>query len=101
VEGQSPIATPSPGTGVEGQSRVTIVPSTRVTLSSNDGSALSIYSQPVSGSTYVIGGAPSGAIFTTALTVIEDNTTTTWYEINYNHRQAWIPANEISTVPTN
>jgi N-acetylmuramoyl-L-alanine amidase-like protein len=101
VEGQPPTATPSPGTGVGGQSQATIIPSTRVTLSSNDRSALSIYSQPVSGSTYVIGGAPSGAIFATALTVTEDNTNTTWYEISYNHRQAWIPASETSTVPTN
>jgi hypothetical protein len=23
-----------------------------------------------------------------------------WYEINYNHRQAWVPANEVTLAQT-
>jgi hypothetical protein len=46
----------------------------------------------------VIGDAPNDAIFASMFTVIEDGTTNLWYEINYNHRQAWVPAAEVTKV---
>ncbi len=84
-----------PGYGVEGRGRLPDSPS-RIILSTNNGGNPQIYSRPTSNSQYVIGAAPAGAVFTTALSVTEDNGNTRWYEINFNHRQAWIPASEIA-----
>lgn len=81
-----------PGDGVEGifplrgPTAVTIAP----------GNAAQIYGRPTTNSIYVVGSAPAGAIFTTAYTVTEDNAGTLWYEINFNHRQAWVPASEVA-----
>jgi N-acetyl-anhydromuramyl-L-alanine amidase AmpD len=55
-----------------------------------------IYGQPVTGPDNVIGDAPAGAIFVSPSTVTEDGTRTLWYEINYNHRQGWVPASEVA-----
>ncbi len=55
-----------------------------------------IYGEPVTDSQYIIGDAPVGAIFYSGYTVTEDNTSNLWYEINYNHRYAWVPASEIA-----
>ena len=56
-----------------------------------------IYSRPTSGSQYVIGQAPAGAIFYSGYTMTEDNAGgNLWYEINFNHRQAWVLANEVT-----
>ncbi len=49
--------------------------------------------------TYVLGNAPAGSTFVSAYTVIEDGTSNLWYEINYNHRQAWVPASEVTLIP--
>lgn len=89
------------GGGVEGAPTGLTHSSTRVVLYSPSGGTVSIYSRPVSNSQYVIGGAPAGAVFTTALTVTEDNASTIWFEINFNHRQAWIPASEVSPIHAN
>lgn len=86
-----------PGDGVEGRGLLPDSPS-RVILASNGAGNPQIYSRPTSQSTYVIGQAPAGAVFCTALAVTEDNTTIRWYEINFNHRQAWIPASEVSPL---
>lgn len=83
-----------PGDGVEGHGVLPDSPS-RIVLSSNSGNP-QIYSRPTSNSQYVMGAAPAGAVFTTAFSVTEDNGNTIWYEINFNHRQAWIPASEVS-----
>lgn len=66
-----------------------------VTLTSSDGSRPLIYGRPTTGTTSTIGDAPIGAIFVSSYTVTEDGTSNQWYEINYNHRQGWIPANEV------
>lgn len=89
------------GDGVEGKSTGLTHSSTRVVLYSPGGGTVPVYSRPTSGSTYVIGGAPSGAIFTTAFALTEDNTNNLWYEINFNHRQAWIPASETPPLHAN
>lgn len=85
-----------PGDGVEGQGRD--FTNSKALLIAPGGTA-QIYGRPTSSSTYVIGDAPAGAIFTTAYSVIEDNAALRWYEINYNHRQAWVPASEIAVQP--
>jgi hypothetical protein len=69
-----------------------------VKVSTAGASFVSIYGRPVSSSTYIIGSAPNDAIFASAFTVIETATNTLWYEINYNHRQAWIPVAETSPM---
>ncbi len=77
-----------PNTAFKGQGTI-------VVLSSSQGSDASIYGRPTTNSLYIIGNAPSNSIFVSAYTVIEDATTNLWYEINYNHRQAWVPASEV------
>ncbi|GCE11468.1 amidase [Tengunoibacter tsumagoiensis] len=59
---------------------------------------ISVYGRPLSGSD-VIGTATTGAIFVSGQTSVEDGTTNLWYEINYNHRQAWVPASSIIVMP--
>lgn len=73
-----------------------------ITFQSNGNSTVPIYSRPatlsVGYSAYQLGEAPANAIFVSAYTIQEaetDGTFTRWYEINYNHRQAWIPASEL------
>ena len=83
------------GAGVQGTG-LTLYSHAQVLLSPRDGSTPQIYSRPASSSQYIIGGAPVGSIFTTGYTYIEDGTTNLWYEIDYNHRQAWVPASELA-----
>ena len=40
----------------------------------------------------------SESVFVSAYTVIEDGTNNLWYEINYNHRQAWVPSSEVTVM---
>jgi N-acetyl-anhydromuramyl-L-alanine amidase AmpD len=61
-------------------------------------SAAKTYGRPVSSESFVIGDAPNGAVFASPLTVVESDTNITWYCINYNHRQAWVPASEVTVV---
>ena len=72
---------------------------TVVKLVSGDGSPIQVYSKPgrsTKTSNYTIGDAPDGSLFASGYTTIEDGTATVWYEINYNHRQAWVPASDVS-----
>ncbi|HLZ57249.1 MAG TPA: peptidoglycan recognition family protein [Ktedonosporobacter sp.] len=63
-----------------------------VTLSSNDGGRIPICGKPVTNARYTIGDAPDGSIFISAYKVLEQGNGHLWYEINYNHRQAWVAA---------
>jgi N-acetyl-anhydromuramyl-L-alanine amidase AmpD len=55
-----------------------------------------IYGRPITGgNNSILGDAPAGSMFISAFTLFEDGTTNLWYEINYNHRQAWVPASEV------
>ena len=85
-----------PGDGAQGTPLIRTKPTA---VEMNVGSTAQIYGRPTSNSGDVIGGAPASAIFTTACTVIEDGTTNLWYEINFNHRQAWVPASEVTPQP--
>lgn len=70
---------------------------TIVTLRSADGQPVQVSGKPAANTTldFHIGDAPSGATFVSNEQVFEDGTDTVWYEINYNHRQAWVPANNV------
>lgn len=83
-----------PGDGVVGNG-TGISTRTAITVGGPNGSTSAIYSRPSSDNSYVIGEAPKGAIFTTGYSLTEDNSSNLWYEINFNHRQAWIPASEL------
>ncbi len=80
-----------PDTATNGQGTV-------VSLKGANGSIPQISGRPTTGSKYFIGDAPVGSDFVSAYTVIEDGTSNLWYEINYNHRQAWVPASEVTIV---
>ncbi len=79
------------GAAVEGQG-------TAIALSGANGAAAEIFGKPITSEQFHIGDAASKAIFVSGYTVIEDGGTTLWYEINYNHRQAWVPASEVTVV---
>ncbi|GLV58396.1 hypothetical protein KDH_52290 [Dictyobacter sp. S3.2.2.5] len=59
------------------------------------GTATKVYGKPEQKSDYQIGDAPQGAIFVSGLGVLDDKNIY-WYEINFNHRQAWIPESAVA-----
>ncbi len=71
---------------------------TLVTLNLSGATVANVYGRPTTDSFDIIGDAPNGAVFVSGYTVIEDGTNNRWYEINYNHRQAFVPANEVTIV---
>jgi hypothetical protein len=75
---------------------------TAISLITNGSTVSKVYGRPVDAASdeNVIGDAPNNSIFVSAFTVIEDGTDNLWYEINYNHRQAWVPAAEVTNAPT-
>jgi N-acetyl-anhydromuramyl-L-alanine amidase AmpD len=75
---------------------------TVVTLKSADGTPIQVSGSPKTNTAtldYHIGDAPDGAIFVSGYKVVEDGTNNVWYSINYNHRQAWVPAANIVETP--
>lgn len=88
-----------PGSAIEGIGSGHVV-----ALNQPNASVAPIYGRPATQaagySNYQIGEAPNSALFVSAYTATiteSDGTTQTlWYEINYNHRQAWVPASEIT-----
>lgn len=68
-----------------------------VVLTNGANSPVQILGRPVTGSESV-GEAPAGAIFVSAYSVFEDQTSNLWYEINYNHRQSWVPASNVTVI---
>jgi hypothetical protein len=70
---------------------------TVVTLSKRGRSA-SIYGQPGGTSGNVIGATPSGSAYLSPWRVTVSGVT--WYAISYNHRQAWVPASEVTSTRT-
>lgn len=85
-----------PGAGQTGSS------GTAISLITSGSIVSKVFSKPVSASTNdnVIGDAPNNSIFVSMFTIIEDGTNNLWYEINYNHRQAWVPAAEVTQAPS-
>lgn len=71
---------------------------TVVTLTAKKGKSASVYGQPGGTSGNVIGSSPSGSAYLSPWSVTVSGTT--WYAINYNHRQAWVSASEVSSTRT-
>jgi N-acetyl-anhydromuramyl-L-alanine amidase AmpD len=69
---------------------------TLVSINESGVSQVFVYGDPIPG--YILGGVPNGAVFDSGYTIVQDNSTTLWYEINFSHRQAWIPASEVTVV---
>jgi hypothetical protein len=84
------IAVP-PGTAEQGYGTV-------VTLSGRGGKAASVYGKPGGTSSNVVGSTPSGSAYLSPWSVIVSGKT--WYAINYNHRQEWVPVSEVSSTRT-
>lgn len=59
-----------------------------------------VYGQPTMNKRNVIGNAPGGALFVSGYSWVEKGFPVTWYQINYNHRQAWLPGNEVTLLQT-
>lgn len=70
---------------------------TLVSINASATAPAKIYGRPRGTDFYQIGDAPTGAIFVSAYTAPDDSGNL-WYEINYNHRQAWVPATEVTVV---
>lgn len=73
-------------------------PADVVRLVGGSGTSVDIYGEPNADSGYVIGAAPGGAEFSAPLALDADGTSNRWYVIDYNHRQAWVPADAVSVV---
>ena len=82
------IAVP-PGTAEQGYGTV-------VTLSAKGGKKANIYGKPGGTSGNVVGSTPSGSAYLSPWSVTVSGTT--WYAINYNHRQAWVPKSEVTST---
>lgn len=80
-----------PGTATDGGADL-------VTVNLSGASTAKIYGRPVSNDIYVIGDTLNGAVFASRISVVESGTNTQWYQIDYNHRQAWVPASEATIV---
>jgi N-acetyl-anhydromuramyl-L-alanine amidase AmpD len=79
-------------------SAATTTTATVVLLKSANGSAIQISGKPATNTStndYHIGDTPNGSIFASGYSVFEDGTHNLWYSIDYNHRQAWVPANNV------
>ena len=71
---------------------------TVVTLSAKGGKSLSVYGQPGGTSGNIIGSTPSGSAYLSPWSVSVSGKA--WYAINYNHRQEWVPATEVTSTRT-
>ncbi|HEX4207728.1 MAG TPA: peptidoglycan recognition family protein [Ktedonobacteraceae bacterium] len=80
--------------------KVTEGSGTPVSLNLSGASAAKVYGEPRTRTDdlYLIGSVPNGAVLLSGYTVVEDQSTNVWYEINFNHRQAWVPASEVTAV---
>ena len=75
-----------------------IASSVRMTSANRKVTTVNVYGRPTTSSSYVIGTAPNGAVFASVRTVVEDGTSTTWYQIDFNHREAWVAAADVTLV---
>ena len=71
---------------------------TVVTLSVRGSKKASVYGKPGGPSGNIIGSTPSGSAYLSPWSVTVSGKT--WYAINYNHRQAWVPASEVGSTRT-
>ena len=69
-----------------------------IKLAGKSGKTVQVSGRPTTSTSYYIGDAPVGATFVSAYSIVEDGTSKLWYEINYNHRQAFVPASAVTIV---
>jgi hypothetical protein len=69
-----------------------------VTLGAAKGKTITVYGEPNGSKTYDIGTSPSGSVYASPLTYTVSGAL--WYGIDFNHRQAWVPATEVTSVRT-
>ncbi|GHO57154.1 N-acetylmuramoyl-L-alanine amidase [Ktedonobacter robiniae] len=69
-----------------------------IKLTGKGSKAIQVSGRPTTSNSYYIGDAPIGATFVSAYSIVEDGTSKLWYEINYNHRQAFVPASAVTIV---
>ncbi|HET8842344.1 MAG TPA: N-acetylmuramoyl-L-alanine amidase, partial [Ktedonobacteraceae bacterium] len=86
------------GAGVEGRSPAKPGKSHPSSVVAIVKSNADIYGRPISASQNIIGSAPLGSTFYSGYTLVEDNTSNLWYEINFNHRHAWVPSSEVVLI---
>ncbi|MEO7021648.1 MAG: peptidoglycan recognition family protein [Ktedonobacteraceae bacterium] len=77
-----------PGVGTEGSGTI-------VSLNQSGASQVFVDGEPTNGD--IAGGAPNGALFVSAFTYV-DASNNLWYEINFNHRQAWVLGSYVTVV---
>jgi hypothetical protein len=73
---------------------------TAVTIAPADGSSSTfVYGDPDTSTSHILGGAPAGATFASMTTVGNpDHPKKLFYEIDFNHRQAWVPATDVTVA---
>ncbi len=71
---------------------------TVLTLTGKHNSSASVYGEPGGASGNVIGATPKGSQYLSPWSVLVSGQT--WYVINFNHRQEWVPASEVSATRT-
>ena len=71
---------------------------TVVTLSVRGSKKASVYGKPGGTSGNIVGSTPNGSAYLSPWSVTVSGKT--WYAINYNHRQEWVPASEVSSTRT-
>jgi N-acetylmuramoyl-L-alanine amidase len=84
------IAAP-PGSAEQGYGTV-------VTLTGKGSKAANVYGEPGGSSGNIIGATPKGSQYLSPWSVSVSGVT--WYAINFNHRQEWAPASEVSSTRT-
>jgi hypothetical protein len=57
-----------------------------------------VYGEPGSTSGNITGTTPKASQYLSPWSVSVSGQT--WYAINYNHRQEWVPASEVSSIRT-
>jgi hypothetical protein len=84
------IAAP-PGSAEQGYGTV-------VTLTGKGSKSASVYGEPGGTSGNIVGATPKGSQYLSPWSVSVSGQT--WYAINFNHRQEWVPASEVSSTRT-
>ncbi len=84
------IAVP-PGSAEQGHGTV-------LTLTGKGSKSANVYGEPGGSSGNIIGATPKGSQYLSPWSVSVSGQT--WYAINFNHRQEWVPASEVSSTRT-
>jgi hypothetical protein len=84
------IAAP-PGSAEQGHGTV-------ATLTGKGSKSVSVYGEPGGTNGNIVAATPKGSQYLSPWSVSVSGVT--WYAVNFNHRQAWVPASEVSSTRT-